>query len=244
MNGAPRLSGHREPLGLWRHRAGPPAELPDLRAERIEFTSRGDRATGRLWLPRTPGGELPLVLLQHRAGSSASSEVAALAARFARLGAAVAAIDLALHGARSDAKLGALLARALAGERGAAPDALLEEFVRQSIVDLERCLDALCTLPELDAGRVAYAGFGLGARLGAVFCSLDPRVHAVALALDDAADPIPGLDARAFAARIAPRPLLWLGDTGSRQSRAPGAEADPAEETLRFLAPLLGLRPA
>ena len=36
MDGALRLSGQREPLGLWRHRVGPPAQHPDLRAERMK----------------------------------------------------------------------------------------------------------------------------------------------------------------------------------------------------------------
>ena len=263
VEGALRLSGRREPLGLWRHRAGPPAEVPGLRAERIEFSSRGDRATGRLWLPRRGDGERPLVVLSHRAGeSSASPEIEAVAGRLAARGAAVAAIDLPLHGGRGDAKLGARLARALSGDREAAPEALVEEFARQSVIDLERALDACASIAELDMERVACVGFGLGARLSTVFGGLDPRVHAVALVFPGGAV-AGGLDALAHVGRIAPRPLLLVhagrGDpAAARAARALyEAAGEPKQECRiggdtpgdpaviaaleRFLAPALAL---
>jgi dienelactone hydrolase len=264
METALRLSGFREPLGLWRHRAGPPPQQPGLRAERIEYSSRGDRATGRLWLPRPANGELPVVLLQHRAGeSAASAEIEAIALRLAQRGAAVAAIDFPLHGGRGDAKLGARLARALGGERDAAPPDLVQEFARQAVVDLERALDACASLPELDLDRVGYVGLGLGARIGTVFAGLDARVRVVALAFPGAGDAVDGVDASAFVARIAPRPLLLIHAGRSDADAARGARAlfdaagnpkqecrvgsdvsgDPAVPNAleRFLAPALGL---
>jgi dienelactone hydrolase len=267
MDGALRLSGFREPLGLWRHRAGPPQQQPGLRAERIEYSSRGDRATGRLWLPRHTNGELPVVLVAHRAGESAASpEIEAIALRLAQRGAAVAAIDFPLHGGRGDAKLGARLARALSGERDAAPGDLVQEFARQAVVDLERALDACASLPELDLERVGYVGLGLGARIGAAFAGLDARVRAVALAFPGAGDAADALDAGAFVARIAPRPLLLIHAGRSDADGARGARAlfeaagDPKQESRvgsdvpgdpavqqaleRFLAPALGLRDA
>lgn len=264
MDGALRLSGQREPLGLWRHRVGPPSQAPDLRAERIEFSSRGDRATGRLWLPRKPEGEVALVLVQHGGGSAEGAEVEAVAAALAARGAAVAAIDLPLHGARGDAKLGERLARALSGAVGAAPPALVAEFARQSIIDLERALDALGPLPEIDGERIGYVGFGLGARLGAAFASLDGRVQAAVLALPGDAAAAPELDARQYVAGISPRPLLIAhtddGGTHARAGRAlydaarepklqlhvpPSARPDDAallDEIARFLSQPLGLR--
>ena len=233
MEGALRLSGYREPLGLWRHRAGPPPQVPGLRAERIEFSSRGDRATGRLWLPRRGTGELPVALVQHRAGESATSpEIEATAIQLAERGAAVVAIDFPLHGGRGDAKLGQRLARALSGEREAAPDSLVEEFAKQAVVDLERALDACASLPELDMDRVAYVGFGLGARLGAVFCSLDARVRAAVLAFPGAGQAADGLDALGYVARISPRPLLLVhaGQSDAAAARAARALFDAAGE--------------
>jgi dienelactone hydrolase len=240
-----RLSGQREPLGLWRHRAGPPLELPDLRAERIEFSSRGDRVTGRLWIPRRNDGGQALILLQHRAAASASDpEIVAVAARLAERGAVVAAVDLPLHGARADAKLGARLARALAGERGAAPEALLEEFARQAVVDLERALDALTPLPEIDAERVGFVGFGLGAQLGAAFCSLDLRVRAVALVFEAAGRTAPGFAAQECVPGIAPRPLLELREPEGPARGAASPDPGILSATLQFLVSHLGLRAA
>ncbi|HXK21042.1 MAG TPA: acetylxylan esterase [Myxococcota bacterium] len=264
METALRLSGFREPLGLWRHRAGPPSQQPGLRAERIEYSSRGDRATGRLWLPRHANGEVPVVLIEHRAGeSAASSEIEAIALRVAQRGAAVVAIDFPLHGGRGDAKLGARLARALGGERDAAPPDLVQEFARQAVVDLERALDACGFMPELDLERVGYVGLGVGARIGAAFAALDARVRAVALAFPGAGDATSTVDAGAFVARIAPRPLLLIHAGRSDADGARGARAlfeaagDPKQESRvgsdvpgdpavqhaleRFLVPALGL---
>lgn len=243
MSSPLRLSGQREPLGLWRHRAGPPAELPDLRAERIEYSSRGDRVTGRLWIPRRRDGGLALVLLQHRAASSAGdAETVAAAALLAQRGAVVAAIDLPLHGARGDAKLGTRLLRALAGERDAVPAALVEEFARQAVVDLERALDALTPLPEVDAERVGFVGFGLGAELGAAFCGLDPRVRAVALALGPAGRAAHGLALQpGHRAPIEPRPLLQLREPEGAARPGGGPDPETLAAILSFLETPLGL---
>jgi dienelactone hydrolase len=171
-------------------------------------------------MPRKPEGELPLILLQHGAGACADgAEIESVAAALASRGAAVAAVDLPLHGARGDAKLGDRLARALSGAVGAAPPALVAEFARQAIVDMERSVDALSTLAELDGDRIGVVGFGLGARLVAAFASLDERVGAVALALPGDGAASPELDPRHYIAAIAPRPLwLALPDAGGAAS--------------------------
>jgi dienelactone hydrolase len=222
---------------------GPPTELPHLRAERIEFSSRGDRVPGRLWMPKRSDGGLALVLLGHRAGSSCvAPEIVSVAAGLADRGAAVAAVDLPLHGARGDAKLAGPLARALGGEASDAPPALVEEFARQAVIDLERALDALVPLPEIDAERVGFVGFGLGARLGAAFSSLDPRVRVVALAFDAKARSAQGLDPQPYLPVIAPRPVLLLDEPDSADAR--GASAPAPTEIARFLAAHLSLRSA
>jgi dienelactone hydrolase len=165
-----------------------------------------------------------------------------VAAGLADRGAAVAAVDLPLHGARGDAKLAGPLGRALEGESSAVPAALVEEFARQAVVDLERALDALVPLPEIDAERVGFVGFGLGARLGAAFSSLDPRVRVVALAFDAKARSAPGLDPQTCVPAIAPRPVLLLDDPAG--SDAFGSAAPAPTEIARFLASHLSLRSA
>ena len=54
----------------------------------------------------------------------------------------------------------------------------MREFVHQAVVDLRRALDGLERQPEIDGERMAYAGFGVGAIVGARFCGLDPRPQA------------------------------------------------------------------
>jgi dienelactone hydrolase len=199
------LATEREPLGFWLAEGEPVAERPALRAHAIEFASRGDRVTGRVIRPHT-GGPAPLVLAQHALGDSAHGLLDAFGTRFTPEGVAVAAIDFPLHGARADQKLLRRLGERRAGDAIGA--ALAAEFAQQALVDLQRALDALCALSWVDAKRVAYVGFGLGGQLGSVFCALDPRPAAAALAPGVGAALEGGPDPAAYLGRIAPRPLL------------------------------------
>lgn len=160
-------------------------------------------------LPPDGDGPFPLVLLQHGLGGSADAPyIDAAGCPWARRGAAVACVDLPLHGSREDQKLAALLPVGLA--RPGISRSLALEFAQQAVCDLARTLDALCAQPMLDAGRVAFAGFSLGAMLGACFCALDPRPRAAALALAGAGVVPPGADAAEYVAAIAPRPVLLV----------------------------------
>jgi cephalosporin-C deacetylase-like acetyl esterase len=182
MADALRLAGYREPLGLWTRRAAAPADYPELRAQGFEFSSRGDRVTGRLLLPPVGEGPYPLVLLQHGAGgSSRAPYVEATAGPWARRGLAVGSIDFPLHGPRADQKLAEQLPSSLLG-----------------------------SLEVVDPDRVAYAGFSLGAMIGAAFCGLDPRPRAAALALGGAGLGPSGADPGEYVGRMAPRPLLLV----------------------------------
>ncbi|MEM7412471.1 MAG: acetylxylan esterase [Myxococcota bacterium] len=205
-----RLSGYREALGLWTRPSPRVASHPTLRVEEIEYSSRGDRVTGRVLLPAEGGGPYPLVLLQHGLGGSAhDASIEAMGGVWAQQGMAVASIDFPLHGQRSEAKL-----RSWLWSETPSPlrDDLQLEFARQAIVDLEHGLDALMTRDWIDHERVGYVGFGLGARLGAAFCALDARAGAVVLALPGN-EPLPDpADPRHFVGRIAPRPLLVVCD--------------------------------
>lgn len=217
-----------EPIGLWTTDAPAPRHAPTLRARRFEYSSRGDRVPGLLLLPATGAGPFPLVLLQHGAGGSKHSDyLDAARLPWVQRGVAVASIDFPLHGERASAKLSEqLLGVAAASVRSAHPDtlALWSEFSRQSVSDLGRALDALATVPELDAGRVAYAGFSLGAILGALYCPTDARLCAAALALGGAGVGPREFDPAARIAEFAPRPLLFVNAT--RDERIPRAAAE------------------
>ena len=236
MQEALRLTGYQEPLGLFTRRLPPPEQYPNLRAHRIEFSSRGDRVTGRLWLPRNQA-EVPLVLLQHGAGGSSESDyLEGTGGPWVERGVAVAMIDFPLHGARADQKLAARVAESF-GRRGAGePDPLVVEFARQAVFDLERALDVLGAHSAIDETRVAYVGFSLGAMIGASFCALDPRPRAAALALGGAGLAPAGVDPGEYIGRFAPRPLLLVNAEHDATIPREAAEAlrraagDPVEQ--------------
>lgn len=201
-----------ESLDPWFGADSPSLNLPDLQRIPFEFSSRGDRVPGRLLLPRAGSRPYPLVLLQHGAGGSKDSPyLDAAAGPWVRAGAAVASIDFPLHGERASAKLTADLFRGMAGSAPLGNGVLLRKgLVIQAVIDLRRTLDALETHPSLDPNRMAYAGFSLGAILGALFCGHDPRPCAAALALGGGGLGPAALDPAHAIARFAPRPLLFV----------------------------------
>lgn len=215
-----------EPLGLSAHPAAPPESLADLRVVRFEFSSRGDRIPGRLLLPREGDAPLPLILLEHGArGSKQADYMDATAGPWARRGAAVASIDLPLHGERADRKLTARLLEAVYS--GRAPE-LVRDFVRQGVLDLRRALDAVAELPRVDATRTAYAAFSLGAIVGASLCAVDPRPRAAALALAGGGFGWRDVDPVDQLGRFAPRPLLLVNAT--RDATIPRAATEALYE--------------
>lgn len=240
-----------EPLDLWIGDATPAASLPDLRRQRFEYASRGDRVPGRLLLPESGRGPFPLILLQHGAGGSKESPyLDAAAGAWVRGGAAVASIDFPLHGERASAKLTAELLRGLGGATpGSCGDALRRGLAAQAISDLRRALDALAANRALDASRVAYAGFSMGAILGALFCGADPRPRAAALALGGGGLGPPELDPVHHIGRFAPRPILFVNATQDAivprsAAEALHAAAGEPKEVLWFETDHGGLRGA
>ena len=214
---------------MWTAPVAAPAHAPNLRARRFEFSSRGDRVPGLLLLPAEGRGPFPFVLLQHGAGGSKHSDyLDAARLPWVQRGVAVASIDFPLHGERSSAKLSEqLLGVTVSSVRTAHADtiALWREFSRQAVLDLGRALDALAEVPELDAQRVAYAGFSLGAILGALFCPGDPRPRAAALALGGSGIGPPEFDPATRIGAFAPRPLLFVNATHDERIPRAAAEA-------------------
>jgi len=228
-----------EPLGFACRPAPAHDAGADLRLLSFHLSSRGDRVFGRLRLPATGSGPFPLVLLEHGAdGAKDSAILEKTAAPWVRAGAAVASVDLPLHGERESAKLSELLLSALHAPDAVDPlrETLIADFMRQAVVDLRRSLDALLALPEIDAKRTVYAGFSLGAVVGAILCAFDRRPRAAALALAGggrgpaAADPIH------FIARCTGTDLLFVGanadETISRSATQALFDAAPGPKKL------------
>ena len=225
----------REPLAFALRPGAGPRPVGEL-----EFVSRGDRVHARLWKPAEATEKSPAILLTGEDAGPSDDFGAALADAWTRRGIAVCAVDLPLHGARADAKLRRWLEPS--GPEGPAPELRRQfaaEFARQAVCDLARCLDALELCAGIDAGRVAFAGFGLGADVGARFCALDSRPRAVALVRAGLAPDAqsPETDPGLHVGRIAPRPLLCVGaegaGTAARATEALYAAAAEPRELLR-----------
>jgi len=206
-----------EPLSLEIREAALPPGFASGRCRRIEYSSRGDRVPGRLLLPERGDGPFPLLLFQHGARGSLRAEYMQSAAPWVKAGLAVLSIDFPLHGERHSAKLSERLLAPLHGAENAGASAfdgpartLWTAFARQSICDLRRGLDAVTTLAEIDGERTAYAAFSLGSLVGALFCALDPRPRAAALALAGGGFGPEAIDPIHYIGRLAPRPLLML----------------------------------
>ncbi len=151
----------REPLGFETRDAG-------SACERFEFSSRGDRVEG--WLRRAGGGTGAAPLIVAVSGSRAGSAdptVAGWAARWTAAGAAVAGLDLPLHGVRESVKLSDALVEAASDLDALASDRdrrrLVDEFLAQCRSDLGRALRGLAERPGVDASRALCVGSGLAA---------------------------------------------------------------------------------
>jgi hypothetical protein len=227
------IDSRSEATALWMAPPEPADGGAGVVARRFEYTSRGDRVPGVLLVPEGPG-PFPLVLLQHGAGGSKDSDYLGPVRRpWAQRGVAVASIDFPLHGERVSAKLSEQLLAAFAAPSRPTANvlALSEEFARQAATDLARALDALAERPEIDAGRVAYAAFSMGAMLGSLFIPYDPRVRAAALAVGGAGVGPKSIDPAAHIGGFAPRPLLFVNAT--RDERIPRAAAEALHAAAR-----------
>jgi dienelactone hydrolase len=179
-------------------------------------------------LPPEGDGPFPLVLLQHGAlGSKDESYIDTIAGRWVRAGVAVLCIDFPLHGERASGKFRPLLLSGLGLE--GRPDrtglSVVDDFVRQAVIDLQRALDAAERIPQLDVGRIAFAGLSLGSIVGATFCSVDPRPCAAALALGGGGFGSERSDPVQHVARFAPRPLLFVNATRDQTVSRASTEA-------------------
>jgi dienelactone hydrolase len=104
-------------------------------------------------------------------------------------------------------------------------------FVRQGVIDLRRTLDAVAELPEIDAGRIAYAGFSLGTILGVPFCAEEARIKAAALAIGGGGVGPAASDPVGHIPRFAPRPVLFVNAT--RDQTIPRECAEALHEAAR-----------
>jgi len=220
-----------EPISLFLREAESPSGSPAVRQLDFELSSRGDRVPGRLLLPANRPCPFPLILAQHGAGGAKDADYMDIACLpWVRRGAAVASIDFPLHGKRASPKLGERILRLSEARSDLSRfDAeLWIGLVRQAVIDLRRTLDAVAELPEIDAERIAYAGFSLGTIFGVPFCAEDARIRAAALAIGGGGVGPVASDPVAHIPRFAPRPSLFVN--ASRDETVPRESAEALHE--------------
>ncbi len=204
-------------------------------------STHGLRVPGLIWSPLEAAGPRPVIILQHGAGSKKEDVYIRLpVTRWAQHGFACVAIDANEHGER------------LHAERD--PQALWtrpwqrRDHAVQMCVDLQRTVDYLQTRPEIDTGRLGYAGFSMGTINGVSFVGLDKRVKAAVFVIGGARlfklRPLPGdprlraeheivaaiTDPVHFAPLIAPRPVLMIN--GSKDETVPPAAGQALFDAL------------
>lgn len=147
-----------------------------------EFTLQvqGRRVPGALWTPAAAARKCPLVLVGHGgSGHKKSPLVLDVALPLAgRHGIAVAAIDGPVHGAR----------RAQFAEGLPVRDEFLALWkaggsVDPMIADWRATIDALCGLPDIDAGAIAWKGISMGTAYGLPLLAAEPRIRAAVLGM-------------------------------------------------------------
>jgi len=231
-----------DPVALAMSPAARSQAFPNARLRRMEFSCRGDRVPCTLLSPEAAGsseGGQPLVLLQPASRDWNAAQLPERTRHWLDAGCAVASIELPLQGTRRSAKQSQLLADSIrAAARGEelphASVLLWCEFTRQAVLELRRALDVLMQLPDIDARRIGFAGFGIGGFTGAILCAVDSRPRAVVVAAVGGGFAPPQIDPARYIGDIAPRPLLLVNDEGADPSGGgPAVPREAAEQLHR-----------
>jgi uncharacterized protein len=133
----------------------------------------GGRVTGILVNPVNRSSPRPAIILMHGSpGSSRDTWLIDYAQTYAKFGAVVIAID-APFARRKD--FGNTLHMTKQDR---------DEQI-QLMKDLQRAVDVLRALPNVDKGRIAYLGVSYGAAMGVQFAAIEHRIKAAALVVGD-----------------------------------------------------------
>jgi dipeptidyl aminopeptidase/acylaminoacyl peptidase len=142
---------------------------PHWRSERVAFDAAygSERVTGHLYLPANAHPPFQTVVYYPGSGAEvAPTHQTELASR----------VDFVIRSGRAVLfpNYKGMWERRLDASAPGGPQAR-RDLVLQSYKDLARSLDYLATRKDIDAGRLAFYGFSLGANRGLIFTSLDKR---------------------------------------------------------------------
>ncbi len=142
----------------------------------ITFTGTHDeRVRALLTLPEAGHPPYPAVIILHGVfGHKSSPNQLKRSACLTEAGYATLRIDGQYSGERQSGSNGGIQTRYYYRNR----DAMI-----QTVTDLMRAVDFLHSRSDMAAERIGFAGFSLGGAIGAIFCSLEKRIKAVALGI-------------------------------------------------------------
>ena len=202
-----------------------PPKLKALRSRHlVKFTSACDqRVPAILSLPLSGAKPRGAVILLAGSGGHKDTDYVRLASDMLNtMGLATLSIDAQYHGDRArKGRSGDIHLIHLPTNR----DAWI-----QTVRDLRRSVDYLCSRTDIDASRIGFLGFSQGAMVGGTFIGVEPRIKAACLAVGGAGfvewaaetGAVPSSAAERlrigammtdpiyFVGRFAPRPLLIL----------------------------------
>ena len=141
--------------------------------ETLELDFGGDERVPAIFQRPPAAGPVPGVLLLHGFSSRKERLADSIGRRLAALGVATVATDLPLHGTRAGAA-------SLEQTWLRRPLALAQQW-KLAVHESQMAVRYLATRPEVDASRIAVAGYSLGAFLATVVAAENPLVRSVAL---------------------------------------------------------------
>ncbi|MBM3745297.1 MAG: acetylxylan esterase [Acidobacteria bacterium] len=164
---APRTHGRFEPA-------------PGVVAERVSYgTQFGLRVPAILYLPKSGSGKAPAFIVVNGHGGDKYSWYAFYSGiLYARAGAAVLTYDPAGEGERNiDRQSGTR-----AHDKVEDPPELARRLAGLMITDVMQAVSFLSQRPEVDATRIAAAGYSMGSFVLSLACAVDTRLKACVLA--------------------------------------------------------------
>ena len=158
---------------------GSPETANGVTCREFTVTVEGRKVPVALWTPEKPAGKKPMVLVGHGgSGHKKSQLVLDMLPLVTRHGYAVAAIDGPVHGAR----------RAVFADGLPVRDEFLALWqkggsVDPTVADWRGAIDALVTLPEVDANAIGWKGISMGTAYGLPLVAAEPRIRAAVLGM-------------------------------------------------------------
>jgi len=155
-----------------------PAKLKALRRRfRVAYTSVHDqRVSGILTIPTRGKKPYGAVLLLAGSGGHKDTDYVRLAADMLNTsGLATFSIDAQYHGERKR--------KGRSGDIHFVQSPTNRDAWIQTVQDLRRAVDYLCSRPDIDGKRIGFLGFSQGGMLGGTFIGVEPRVRAACLAV-------------------------------------------------------------